>query len=179
MDAFPAAIFLVDHNLHLLRSNAAARQRLDVNGDSFLRLLTQGAGGSAEDLRRQAKEAIATGTRTTLLLKPSSPDALICSILPLRRGKEALALAAITRLVAGSSDVVFHLRRLYRLSNAEAEIAAATATGMDVVQLAEARGVSVHTLRAQTASIKAKMSLSRMSEVAVTVGRIEAAVTWL
>src|SRR6185312_5347892 len=171
MDAFPAAIVLVDENLHLLRGNASARQRLDhQNGDSFLRLLGQGAGGSAQDLRRQAKEAILKGIRTTLLLKPLSPDALICSVLPFRRAGEALALVAITQLVAGSPDVVSHLRRLYRLSNAEAEIAAATATGMDVVQLAEVRGVSIHTLRAQTASIKAKMSLSRMSEVAVTVG---------
>lgn len=179
MDAFPAAILLIDENLQLLRSNSSARVRMEHNGESFLRLLGQGAGGSANELRRQVKDAIVRGTRATLLLKPSSPEALICSILPLRRGEAALALAAITPLVAGSPEVVSHLRRLYKLSNAEAEIAAAAATGMDVVQLAEARAVSIHTLRAQIASIKAKMGLSRMSEIAVTVGRIEAAVTWL
>ena len=179
MDAFPAAILLIDENLQLLQSNAAGRQRLERNGDSFARLLGQGGSGSAQEMRRQIKEATVKGTRATLLLAPSSPDALICSILPIRRGKSPWALVVIMPLVAGSSEVVSHLRKLYRLSNAESEIAAAAATGMDVVQLADARAVSIHTLRAQIASIKAKMGLSRMSQIAVTVGRIEAAVTWL
>jgi DNA-binding NarL/FixJ family response regulator len=179
LDAFPAAIFLIDENLQLLQGNASARQRLERNGDSFARLLGQGAIGPAQEMRRQVKEAMVKGTRLTLLLRPSSPEALICGIRPIRRGEAMCALVVITPLVAGSPEVVSHLRKLYRLSNAEAEIASAAATGMDVVQLADARAVSVHTLRAQIASIKAKMGLSRMSEIAVTVGRIEAAVTWL
>jgi DNA-binding CsgD family transcriptional regulator len=121
---------------------------------------------------------MAKGVRSTLLLRPASPDALICSILPMRDAG-ASALVALTPLMGGSYKVVPYLRSLYKLSNAEAEIAAAAASGMDVVQMAQARKVSIHTLRAQIAAIKAKMGLSRMTEIAVTVGRIEAAVTWL
>jgi DNA-binding CsgD family transcriptional regulator len=179
LDAFPAAILLIDENLQFLQGNTSARRRLQSNGDSFARLVGQGSGSSAQEMRRQVKEAVVKGTRATLLLRASSPDALICSLSPVRCSQMPCALVVIAPLVAGSLEVVSHLRRLYRLSNAEAEIAATAATGMDVVQLAVARSVSPHTLRAQIASIKAKMGLSRMSEIAVTVGRIEAAVTWL
>ena len=95
------------------------------------------------------------------------------------RAVYAAGLVILTPLAGGSLKVVPYLRSLYRLSNAEAEIAAASAAGMDVVQMAQARKVSIHTHRAQIAAIKAKMGLSRMTEIAVTVGRIEAAVTWL
>jgi hypothetical protein len=44
--------------------------------------------------------------------------------------------------------------------------------------MARVRKVSIHTLRAQISAIKAKMGLSRMTEIAVTVARIDAAVTW-
>lgn len=179
LDAFPAAILLIDENLQFLQGNAAARRRLQSNGDSFARLVGQGSGSAGPEMRRQVKEAVVKGVRAILLLQASRPEALICSLSPVRLKQSCFALVVIIPLVAGSPEVVSHLRRLYRLSNAEAEIAATAATGMDVVQLAASRAVSPHTLRAQIASIKAKMGLSRMSEIAVTVGRIEAAVTWL
>jgi DNA-binding CsgD family transcriptional regulator len=179
MEVFSAGLFLVDENLQVLRSNTAGDRRIGPGGDGFSRMLTQSFGGPAQELRRQIREAVAGGVRSTLLLKAGSPDALICSILPMDGAGSATALVALTPLMGGSLEVVPYLRSLYKLSNAEAEIAAAAAAGMDVVQMAEARKVSIHTLRAQIAGIKTKMGLSRMTEIAVTVGRIEAAVTWL
>ncbi len=179
MDLLSAGLLLLDENLQVLRSNAAGRERLGLNGDGFSRILGQSPGGQTQELRRQIREAIAKGARSTLLLKPNSPDAVICSILPVHGRRPAAALVVFTPLAGGSHAVVPYLRSLYKLSNAEAEIAAAAASGLDVVQMAQARNVSIHTLRAQIAAIKAKMGLSRMTEIAVTVGRIEAAVTWL
>jgi DNA-binding CsgD family transcriptional regulator len=179
MELFAAGLLLIDENLQVLRSNAAGGQRVGAGVDGFSRMLGQSFAGPAQELRRQIKEAIASGVRTTLLLKAGSPDALICSILPMDGVRNATALVALTPLMGGSLEVVPYLRSLYKLSNAEAEIAAAAAAGMDVVQMAQARKVSIHTLRAQIAGIKTKMGLSRMTEIAVTVGRIEAAVTWL
>jgi DNA-binding CsgD family transcriptional regulator len=179
MEVFSAGLFLVDENLQVLRSNTAGGRRVGAGNDAFSRMIGQSFGGPAQELRRQIKEAIADGVRSTFLLKMGSPDALICSILPMDGAHNATALVALTPLMGGSREVVPHLRSLYKLSNAEAEIAAAAAAGMDVVQMAQARKVSIHTLRAQIAGIKAKMGLSRMTEIAVTVGRIEAAVTWL
>ena len=179
MEVFSAGLFLIDENLQVLHSNAAGGRRVGAGGDGFSRMLGQSFGGPAQEFRRQIKEAIASGMRSTLLLKTGSPDALICSILPMDGARSAAALVALMPLMGGSLAVVPYLRSLYRLSNAEAEIAAAAAAGMDVVQMAQARKVSIHTLRAQIAGIKTKMGLSRMTEIAVTVGRIEAAVTWL
>jgi DNA-binding CsgD family transcriptional regulator len=179
MDLFSAGLALIDDNLQIIRANAAGRERLGPNGDAFTRALGQSAGNQGQELRRQIRDSIAKGVRSTLLLKPASPDAVICSILPTPAANAASALVALTPLVGGSEAVVPHLRNLYKLSKAEAEIAAAAASGMDVVQMAQARNVSIHTLRAQIAAIKAKMGLSRMTEIAVTVSRIEAAVTWL
>ncbi|MGZ3369883.1 MAG: hypothetical protein ACXWK1_13140 [Caulobacteraceae bacterium] len=179
MEVFSAGLLLIDENLQILRSNAAGRRRVGAGGDGFSRMLGQSFGGPAQELRRQIKEAIASGVRSTLLLKTTSPDALICSVLPMDGARSAAGLVVLTPMAGGSLEVVPYLRSLYKLSNAEAEIAAAAAAGMDVVQMAQARKVSIHTLRAQIAAIKAKMGLSRMTEIAVTVGRIEAAVTWL
>jgi DNA-binding CsgD family transcriptional regulator len=179
MEVFSAGLILVDENLQVLRSNTAGDRRIGAGGDAFLRMLGRSFGGPAQELRRQIKEAIAGGLRSTLLFKAGGPEALICRILPMEGAGGARALVTLTPLMGGSLEVVPYLRSLYKLSNAEAEIAAAAAAGMDVVQMAEARKVSIHTLRAQIAGIKSKMGLSRMTEIAVTVGRIEAAVTWL
>jgi DNA-binding CsgD family transcriptional regulator len=179
MDLFSAGLVLIDDNLQILRANTAGRERLGPNGDGFTRALGQSQGSQSQELRRQIREAIAKGMRCTLLLKPASPDAMICSILPTQAARPASALVALMPLMGGSHAVVPYLRNLYKLSKAEAEIAAAAASGMDVVQMAQTRNVSIHTLRAQIAAIKAKMGLSRMTEIAVTVSRIEAAVTWL
>jgi DNA-binding CsgD family transcriptional regulator len=179
MEVFSAGLFLIDENLQVLRSNAAGARRVGDGLDGFSRMLGQSFGGPAQELRRQIKDAIAGGVRSTFLLKAGTPDALICSVLPMDGVRNASALVALTPLMGGSLEVVPYLRSLYKLSNAEAEIAAAAAAGMDVVQMAQARKVSIHTLRAQIAGIKTKMGLSRMTEIAVTVGRLEAAVTWL
>jgi DNA-binding CsgD family transcriptional regulator len=179
MEVFSAGLLLIDENLQVLRSNTAGGRRVGAGGDGFSRLLGQSFGGPAQELRRQIKEAIAGRVRSTFLVKAGGPEPLICSVLPVDSAGAATALVALTPLMGGSPEVVPFLRSLYKLSNAEAEIAAAAAAGLDVVQMAQARKVSIHTLRAQIAGIKTKMGLSRMTEIAVTVGRIEAAVTWL
>ena len=73
MEAFSAGLLLIDENLQILRSNAAGRQQVGVGVDGFSRMLGQSFGGPAQELRRQIKEAIADGVRTTLLLRTASP----------------------------------------------------------------------------------------------------------
>jgi DNA-binding NarL/FixJ family response regulator len=179
MELFAAGLLVMDADLQVLRSNVAARQCLGASDEGFVRIPTRSLGGRGLEFRRMVRDAIARGVRSTLLLQPASSDAVICSILPIKGSHSPVALVALMPLNGGSAKVVPHLRSLYRLSNAEAEVAAAAASGMDVVQIAQSRNVSIHTLRAQVAAIKAKMGLSRMTEIAVTVGRIDAAVTWL
>jgi len=177
IDQFPAGLVIVDEDLQVLRCNPAGRQYFGGD-DGFARIPARSLGGSGQDFRRLVRDAIVRGARNTLLLKPASPDAVICRILPIATTHGAAALVALTPLIGGAAEVVPHLRNLYKLSNAEAEVAASAASGMDVVQMARVRNVSIHTLRAQISAIKAKMGLSRMTEIAVTVARIDAAVTW-
>lgn len=178
IDLFSGGLLVVDEDLNVLRCNPAGRQYLGAGDDGFGRIPARSLGGRSQDFRRLVRDAIVKGARNTLLLKPASPDAVICRILPISSARSPAALVALTPLIGGQAEVVPHLRSLYKLSNAEAEVAAAAASGMDVVQMARARNVSIHTLRAQISAIKAKMGLSRMTEIAVTVGRIDAAVTW-
>jgi DNA-binding NarL/FixJ family response regulator len=178
IDLFSGGLLIVDQDLQVLRCNAAGRQYLGGGDEGLTRIPTRSLAGRGQDLRRLVRDAIVRGARNTLLLKPAGPDSLICRILPIDSGPGPAALIALTPLLGGPSDVIPHLRSLFKLSNAEAEVAAAAASGMDVVQMANARNVSIHTLRAQISAIKAKMGLSRMTEIAVTVSRIDAAVTW-
>ncbi len=178
IELLPAGVLVVDEDLQVLRCNPAGRQFLGAGDDGFARIPVRSLGGRGQDFRRLVRDAIVRGSRNTLLLKPASPDAVICRFLPIAGAHGPAALIAVTPLIGGSTEVVPHLRSLYKLSNAEAEVAAAAASGMDVVQMARVRNVSIHTLRAQISAIKAKMGLSRMTEIAVTVARIDAAVTW-
>jgi DNA-binding CsgD family transcriptional regulator len=174
-----SALLLVDEGLHIIRSNLNAQEFLTgVAGEGVARMLASPAATQSQELRRHVREAISANVRSMMLLQPDRPQSLICNILPFRGAAFPCALLVLTSLTGGSERVVPYLKALYKLSNAEAEIAAAAAAGLDVVQMAHSRNVSIHTLRAQIAAIKAKMGLSRMTEIAVTVGRIEAAVTW-
>jgi DNA-binding CsgD family transcriptional regulator len=58
-----------------------------------------------------------------------------------------------------------HLKQLYALTAAETELAMRLMTGASPAQIAEERGVSIHTVRAQLKSIQAKTDTRRQSEL--------------
>lgn len=64
------------------------------------------------------------------------------------------------------------LRHLYGLTPAEAELASALADGLSVAELAQARGVSVHTVRAQLKSVLHKLGVRRQAEVVQIIGSL-------
>jgi len=176
IDAFSMGLCLIDQDFRVLWCNARAEPYIGNNGEGFLRLL--GESGASLEMRKQVREALDEEYRVSFLLRTTSFPPLICSLRPLSDERAVVALVSLTPLSGDAQRVIPHLHQIYLLSNAEAEIAAAAASGVDVTEMARSRHVSVHTLRSQIASIKAKMGLSRMTEVAVTVCRIEAAVTW-
>lgn len=61
------------------------------------------------------------------------------------------------------------LRELFRLSAAEAEVAAALASGKDPQQVAEQRGVAVGTVRVQIRHLFEKMEVNRISDLVAVV----------
>ncbi|HYD76087.1 LuxR C-terminal-related transcriptional regulator [Ramlibacter sp.] len=64
------------------------------------------------------------------------------------------------------------LRHLYGLSPAEASLASSLADGLSVAELAETRGVSLHTIRAQLKAVLHKLGVRRQAEVVQIVGSL-------
>ena len=69
-------------------------------------------------------------------------------------------------------SLIDRVRGLYRLTQAEAELAVALSTGLSLAQIASARAVRDSTIRSQVKSIASKMGCSRQSEIAVRVEKI-------
>lgn len=180
MSAFSVSLCFLNRELQVVRANLAARAFIgEKNGDSLLRLLDRSVSCKPSCLRKQLRDAIDSSTPTSLILRTDEFQPLICTVRPVQTELGAYGIVALMPLTGGSTAVIPSLRDIYKLSQAEAEIALGSAAGLDVVELAQVRQVSINTLRAQIASIKSKMGLSRMTEIAVVVCRIEAAATWL
>jgi DNA-binding CsgD family transcriptional regulator len=168
------AVIEVDGGLHVLTASPRAERLLPISGrDGLLRLLS--AANNATQLRRLFREAVTGLEKRLILIQPGDRSAILCRIVPVPEQSTTSALVFLSPLLVSDNEVVPHLRSIYGLSQAEAEVAAAVGAGLDVVQIAHERGVSIHTLRAQVASIKIKMALSRMTEIAVRVSSIAAA----
>jgi DNA-binding CsgD family transcriptional regulator len=178
-----APLLVIDDAFHILNANPQAIELLGwrEGASDFGRCIVGETSARSLHMRRQIRDAMQGGGRTMLMLIHPRHKHLICSIKGVRRdGADfAHALVAITPLKQALANVAPFLRDIYKLSQAEAEIAVAASAGQEVSQIVLARKVSIHTLRAQIASIKAKMGLNRMTEVAVVVARIQTAVALL
>lgn len=165
---------LVDSALHVLSANRRAREVLPVQGEAgLLRLLAGSPNGGAA--RHALREAVARNEGQICLVECATGAGLICRATPVRRGADPAALIILMPLRTTNDDVIPHLRSIYGLTSREAEVAARVGAGFDVVEIARDRQVSLHTLRTMLASIKAKMELSRMTEIAARVSSIAAA----
>jgi DNA-binding CsgD family transcriptional regulator len=64
------------------------------------------------------------------------------------------------------------LQQVFKLTPAEARLAAGLAKGLDLQQISELHGVSVGTLRVQLKSIFAKTQTKRQAQLAVLLARL-------
>lgn len=171
-------LLVIDDAFRILNANAHAFETLDCRADqiNFGHYLVGDAPAQSLDMRRKAKAAVLDGGRAVLMLTHPRHKRLICSVKGVRNGSARRhGLVALAPLDKALANVAPYLRDIYKLSQAEAAIALAASTGQDVPQMVQERNVSIHTLRAQIASIKTKMGLNRMTEIAVAVARIQAA----
>jgi DNA-binding CsgD family transcriptional regulator len=170
-------LLVIDDTFQILNANAQAFETLGCRADqtNFGHYIVGEAPAQSLDMRRKAKAAVLEGGRTVLMLSHPRHKRLICSVKGMRNGPNhrhgLVVLAPLDKALANAAP---YLRDIYKLSHAEAAIALAASTGQDVPQMVRERNVSIHTLRAQIASIKSKMGLSRMTEIAVAVARIQA-----
>ena len=169
----------INEAFRILNANTKALEVLDCPDDQtdFGRFILGDAPSKSQDMRKRTHNALISGARIVLLLRHGRHRRLVCSIKSVRppHSQESYGLVTLVPLDEPASLAAPYLREIYKLSKTEAEIALASASGCEVAQIAVDRQVSIHTLRAQIASIKIKMGLTRMTEIAVTVARIEAA----
>jgi DNA-binding CsgD family transcriptional regulator len=175
-------LLVINEGLQIVNANAKAFEVLDCAPDQtdFGRFILGDAPSKSQEMRKRAQAALASGARVVLLLRHPRHRRLVCSIKSVRApgsAEDSYGLATLLPLGEPSSPAVPFLRDIYRLSKAEADIALSAAAGAEVCQIAMDRHVSIHTMRAQIASIKIKMGLTRMTEIAVAVARIDVATT--
>jgi DNA-binding CsgD family transcriptional regulator len=172
---------VINDTFRILNANARALHILGgpLDQTDFGRYILGDAPSQSQDMRKRTSAAMIKGERIVLLLRHARHQRLICSVKPVRNPDtdNNYGLVTLMALDEGDAGAARYLRDIYKLSKSEAEIASAAAGGAEVAQIAIDRDVSIHTLRAQIASIKIKMGLTRMTEIAVIVARIEAAAT--
>lgn len=167
-------LVVVDARLALMWANGAARSR---RGSAWATLLDgKTPPYDTFELRRQLHALV-----LACLRQQSPSEALVegqdgtwfATAVPLHgnSGPVLLRLVAMHQACAGVCD---RLRRLFGLTQAEAQITAQLASGCSVECIADERGVSVDTVRAQMRSIFQKTGLHRQGELICAVGKLAA-----
>lgn len=179
LDHLGLPILLVDGDASVHYANAAARTLMD--GDGLVKavndILSAHHANDGHRLKSAIADTCANGAgRVVVLGSESGGQPLVVLLLPFHeetQSERGRALVLV-RSGKGMSDILINsLRQLFRLSPAEASIAVALGTGMDLNELAHQRGVKLNTLRSQVASIMAKTGTRRQAQLVALVARID------
>jgi DNA-binding CsgD family transcriptional regulator len=180
LDHLGVPILLVNCDATVSYANAAAHAL--INGDGLIKavnsILSTSHAGDGERLRSAVADTCANGAgRVVVLGGESDVQPLVALVLPFHaEGRHPRNGRALVMLRSGqglSELLVNSLRQLFRLSPAEASIAVALGTGIDLVELAHQRKVKLNTLRSQVASIMAKTGTRRQAQLVALVARID------
>lgn len=167
-------LVVVDRGLALVWANLAARSR---HGSVWATLFDAGTQACAEvELRYQLQALVLACLRNQAgseALVEGQDGTWFATALPLHgnSGLALLRLVAMHQLGAGIGE---RLSRLFGLTRAEAHITAQLASGWSLECIAQARGVSVDTVRAQMRSVFQKTGTHRQGELICAVGKLAA-----
>ncbi len=103
-----------------------------------------------------------------VLLRRPRQKPVTLTVIPVSRPGPAVAMLFVDRVESTERGESILARR-FGLSAAETDIATRVAEGQVIKQIAEARGVSPHTVKVQITSIMAKLGCSRQIEIAALV----------
>jgi DNA-binding CsgD family transcriptional regulator len=177
LDALAVPVIRTDRNGRVLFANLEA-ERLLAEADGLVSGAGRlGAEAPADCARLSAMIQLACGGQGgSLSVARASgrrPLAVIALPMPSRlvveRGE---ALVFVGDPERRSTSLGERLRALYRLTEAEAEVATALVEGADLRDIGEARGVKLSTLREQMSSILAKTETTRQAQLAALLGRL-------
>lgn len=181
LDQLGVPLFVVEKDTNLRYANAAGIAVLDNGGP--LRAINNMLSADHLPDGQRLKSAIAStcteGESQVVVMKDGhGKQPPIAVVMPMRnRGELQDRALVILRQSAPSNAALLHsLRQLFRLSPAEAAISIALATGADLPEISEERGVKLNTLRSQIASIMAKTGTRRQAELVALVARLESPV---
>lgn len=173
-------VLLVEADTSVSYANAAAKAIIDSEDLVHAVSSDHGTSRDGERLRAAIADTCATGAgRVVVLNGDDTVSPLVALALPFRdteRHHNGRALVLLRSNKGESEFLINSLRRLFRLSPAEASIAVSLGAGIDLTELARQRGVKLNTLRSQVASIMAKTGTRRQAQLVALVARIDSIV---
>jgi DNA-binding CsgD family transcriptional regulator len=172
LDSLALALITVDRQGRLLAQNGAAEVVLRQADGLALR-----AGGLA-GVTYAATEQLATAIRRATAADPSGSwfriergldkSPYLVTVLP-QPGERSSALVMVRDPDAASGVSAERVRTLFDLTAAEAAVACELAAGRAPEEIAQVRGASDETVRAQLKAIAAKMGVSRQAEIVARI----------
>lgn len=175
-DAIGLPILLVDARLRIKQANPAAEDLLREESALRCRLGTlEAMSPAANALLRNAINAALADEQgpPAAVAVPASMGAPLClSIAPKVSRGQRLALILASAPSREQDDRAHRLRLLFRLSPSEAMLAVMLADGHSPAEIAEARQVSVGTVRLQIKHIAAKLGCNRQSQIVGVVSAL-------
>jgi len=171
-DQLDVPLIVVDSGLAVAWANRAAQAR---RGAIWSALFDNEAPCTAHfALRMQLQDLVLAALRQRAedeALIESDEGTWFATAAPLD-GQPGLALLRLSAMHQMAAGVRERLHRLFGLTQAEAQITVQLANGASLENIAEARGVSVDTVRAQVRSVFKKTGIHRQGELICAVGRL-------
>lgn len=165
-------LVVVDSHLVIAWANPAAREEQSPVGTALFDQRTKHSAQIA--IRRQLQDLVVASLRQRTeseALVVATNDTWFASATPLN-GNPRLALLRLTAMHHLGRGVRGRLQRLFGLTPAEAEMTAQLANGESLEAIAEARHVSIDTVRAQLRTVFKKTGTHRQGELVCAVGRL-------
>ena len=162
-----AAAFVVDRSLTIIAANTAAAGVLGVTRGARVADLALGT-GETDLLARQIDRMMMGNSSVPVVVRSRSARAdrlIVLHLRLVRPVRDPAFVIAVTSEIGwprGFSDV---LRAAFELSPAEVEVVRALAEGQALTDIAQARGRSVDTVRAQLKSVMAKTETRSQTEL--------------
>jgi len=172
-------IFVLSNNMIIESCSISANMMIEEG--TFLRVnnfrLTGATVMANEYLNTMVSSANDGGYRSLIdgkLVRPSNPTTNWVSVSRRFGGKSNgnnLLMLTLRPLVKSEPLLGRELTFLFRLTGAEARLAAQLSAGFNLAEIADRNGVNISTLRAQLRSVYAKIGASKQSELVAHIWR--------
>jgi DNA-binding CsgD family transcriptional regulator len=176
LDQLDFGVIVCDEHAHLKMANDAARRELllgdplwvNANADVCVsrtrpEVAIQWRAALSDAVRGQRRHMLRLWSNSVHLM------ATVLPLAPLEAGGAVLALVLLSRRQVATDIMVTLFAKVWGLTGAEAEVLMGLANGARLEDLARTRKVKLSTLRAQSASLRAKTGVRRVEDLLLMV----------